>query len=233
MKRLLISLLALFSTGALNAQFIVGWSGGWAPSRELNREIYVYNLLNGPNLKKEMGEVHWYQGVVAGFTTPGEGKFVELLYNRKRCLVTSEFDSAGVPMQRQLKVLCNTWNLGIGFRSDGWTVGLSWDFGRFKGKGRRGPESGIGDLPFDRLWVLDKTRLLGIAAARLFCQETIFVQRDFGPVGVRAFVQIAGTYNDMDGLDAWLFGGDLNYAVAQRQGFANFGVAVTVKVGKQ
>ena len=233
MKRLLIMLFATICAQQQQAQFVVGWSGGYALCRELNREIYVYNAVNGPNLDKEMQPVHWYQGVLIGFRSPGEGPFVELLYNRKRCKVTSEFDSSGIAMARELKVLCNTYNFGIGYKKNNWAIGLSWDFGRFKGKGRRGPQDAIADMGFERLWVQDRTRLIGIAVARLFCQETIFVERSMGPVGIRAYIQLPGTPNRMDGLDFWLFGQELNYAESQEERFVNFGAAITVTLGKK
>src|ERR1044071_1771464 len=202
MKRIAIIALLLLSFMA-RAQFTIGWSGGYALCRELNREIYVYDQINSA-LTKEMKPVHWYQGLVIGFQTPGDGIFGELTYNRKRATVSSEWDSSGVEMTRQLKVLCNTYNLGVGFRSNGWAIGISWDFGRFKGKGRRGPKSSIGDQEFERLWVQDRTRLYGIAIYRLFCQETFFVERNFGFVNFRMYAQFPGVSSQLDGLDSWM-----------------------------
>src|ERR1041385_3457676 len=106
----------LFYTTCVSAQFEIGWNGGYANPQELNREIYVYNAINstGNGLKKEMPAVHWYQGLVVGFESPGDF-FGELKAVRRSCMVSSEFDSAGVAMKRQLKVQANTLNLGCGY----------------------------------------------------------------------------------------------------------------------
>lgn len=230
MKKTGILVLLLLSVAA-RAQFIIGWSGGYALCRELNREIYVYDQINGA-LTKEMKPVHWYQGLVIGFQSPGDGPFGELTYNRKRAMVSSEWDSSGVEMTRQLKVLCNTFNLGFGYRNSGWTIGISCDLGRFKGKGRRGVKSSIGDQEFERLWVLDRTRLLGIAVYRLFAQETIFVERNFGFINFRLYAQLPGMSSQLDGLDTWMFGQDLNFGMHQHERFFNLGAQVTFSIGK-
>ncbi len=230
MKRILITILLLATFVPLSAQFIIGWSGGYAPNRELNREIYVYNAINGHNLDKKMGEVHWYQGPVVGIRLPRDGGYVELLYNRKRSKVSSDFDSSGVAMNRELKTLLNTWNFGFGFGNDLWTIGGSFDVGRYKGFGRRGTSSGIGDLPWDRIWTLDNTRILFISV-RTVITETIFVERHFGFMNVRLFAQFPGVSTEMDGLDGWLFGSDLNYAKAQKQRPFNVGAMITLSIG--
>src|SRR5688572_529835 len=113
MKRLFFIVLVALLPVAAQAQFVLGWSAGWSPCRELNREIYVYNAINGA-LSDKMEEVHWYQGPVIGLRMGEDGGFVELLYQRKRCKVASEWDSAGVTMTREMKTLCNTYNLGFG-----------------------------------------------------------------------------------------------------------------------
>lgn len=230
MKRIFFLLLALITIGEARAQFIVGWSAGYAPTRELNREIYVYNAINGHNLTKEMNEVHWYQGPVVGFRYTASDGFIELLYNRKRTVVGSEFDSSGVEMTRELKTLLNTWNFGIGRGNEEWTIGCSFDFGRYKGFGRRGTKSAIGDVAWDKLWVLRSTRILFIST-KLVLTETIFIERHFEFINVRLFAQFPGISVEMDGLDSWLFGGDLNYASAQKQRPFNIGTSITFSIG--
>ncbi len=234
MKKLLVILIALGGVVQLHAQFIFGWNAGWAPCRELNREIYVYNQINKHGLEKEMGEVHWYQGPVIGFRSGSdEGGFVELLYSRKRCKVGSEFDSAGVSMSREIKTLCNTFNLGFGYQSDGWRIGVSVDAGRFKGFGRRAPTSGIGDVEWDRIWVQDKRRLVGISIYRLYLAETIFIERSLadGILNVRAYCQLPGTNAQLDGLDEFLFKQELNFGNYQHEIFWNFGASITIAIG--
>lgn len=234
MKRLIILLLAILGMEQLHAQFVFGWSGGWAPCRELNREIYVYNQVNKHGLDKEMDAVHWYQGPVIGFRAGDEdGGFVELLYTRKRSKVASEFDSSGVAMTRQIKTLCNTYNLGFGFQSSGWRIGMSFDFGRFKGFGRRATVDGIGDTPWDRIWVLDKKRLIGISIYRLYISETVFVERSLadGLINIRAYCQLPGTKAQLDGLDWFLFKDELNFGNYQEQSFWNFGASLTIAIG--
>ena len=230
--RLLLFCSAFLLTASLSAQFVFGWSGGYAMPHELNREIYIYNAINGA-LKKEMPEVHWYQGPVIGFRSGNDGPYVELLYNRKRALVASEFDSSSVPMRRELKVLYNTWDLGVGYKSNGWGIGTSFDAGRFKGKGRRGPEATIGDQDFEKLWVLDKTRLLGIAVYQLSIAQTVWVERSFGPATLRFYFQFPWMRSQMEGLDTWLFGGQLNFKTYNVDRFTNFGTSLTIYLGKK
>ena len=91
---------------ALPAQFIVGWNAGYALALELNPTINVYNALN-TTLTKSMNEVYWYQGPVGGVRF-GDEIFFELLYSRKRLLVSSGWDSVGVGMVQQLKVVVNS-----------------------------------------------------------------------------------------------------------------------------
>lgn len=230
MNRLVFLLLFCCSADVISAQFIVGWSAGYAPTRELNREIYVYNAINGHNLSKEMAEIHWYQGPVVGWRIGNSESYVELLYNRKRSKVSAEFDSSGVLMTREMKTLINTWNFGFGLGNDQWTFGGSFDFGRYKGFGRRGVESTIGDESWQYLWHIDKTRILFVSV-RLLLTETIFIERHFGFMNVRLFTQIPGISVEMDGLDSWLFGGDLNFAMAQKQRPWNVGLMVTFSIG--
>lgn len=234
MKRLLILILAALGFVQLPAQFVFGWSGGWAPCRELNRELYVYNQINKHGLDKEMGAVHWYQGPVIGFRSGNDdGGFVELLYSRKRCKVGSEFDSAGVAMTREIKTLCNTYNLGFGFQAGDWRVGFSFDGGRYKGFGRRSAKDAIGDTEWDRIWVQDKKRLYGISIYRLYIAETVFVERIFadGLINVRAYCQLPGTKAQFDGLDWFLFKQELNFGNYQEESFWNFGASVTFAIG--
>lgn len=231
MKRLLICILALTGSAQLHAQFIFGWSAGWSPCRELNREIYVYNAINGA-LTDKMEEVHWYQGPVIGFRSgKGEGGFVELLYQRKRCKVGSEWDSAGVAMTREMKTLCNTYNFGFGYQGNGWRIGMSLDGGRFKGFGRRGAQDGIGDVAWERIWVVDNKRLYLFSIYRLYLSETIFVEKEMGVLNARFFWQLPGTKANLDELDEWMFGSDINYGNDQEQSFWNFGMAITIALG--
>lgn len=231
--RLLFVLSACLVLYNLSAQrFILGWSGAYATPHELNRELYVYNAINRSGLKKEMKMVHLNQGPAIGMRF-GDEKYFELLYSRKRSLVASEFDSSGVAMTRQLKVLLNTWNFGIGINKNGWGIGTSIDLGRFKGKGRRGPEDGIKDQDFKKLWVLDSKRLVGIAIYQLTLAETFYVERSFGNfMGLRLYAQIQYTKIQMDGLDAWLFGGGLNYAEFNSDRFNNYGAMLYFNFGK-
>lgn len=217
---------------SLSAQFVFGWTGGYGSPRELNREIYIYNAINGA-LKKEMPQVHWFQGPVIGFRAGGDGGYVELLYHRKRTLVASEFDSSNVAMRRELKVLYNTWNLGFGYNPNGWGIGTSIDAGRFKGKGRRGPEETIGDQDFKKLWVTNKTRMLGIAVYQLSLAQTVWVERSFGPATLRFYFQFPWMRSQMEVLDYWLFGGQLNYKTYSVDRFVNFGTSLTIKLGKK
>lgn len=232
MKRILLMITLVLAAAYGKAQFVFGWSGGYAPNHELNRMIYVYNEINKHNLTKEMGPLHWYQGPLIGVRTADEGAFMELLYSRKRTKVESEWDSSGVTMTREIKALCNTFNFGFGFQSDGWRIGASLDLGRFKGFGRRGAEDGIGDQKWKRIWEVDKTRLW-LISVRLTCSETVYVEREIGGfVNVRLFAQLPGIGTDLDMLDDWLFGSDLNFGMNQEQNILNFGAAVTIAIGK-
>lgn len=231
MKRLLLFLCVLLSAREANAQFIIGWNAGYAPTRELNREIYVYNAINRHGLTKEMNEIHWFQGPVIGYRVQGDDGFVELCYNRKRSKVGAEFDSAGVGMSREMKTLVNTWNFGFGVGDENWTIGASFDFGRYKGFGRRGAQSGIGDQPWERLWTIDNTRLY-VISVRLIMSETIFIERHFGFMNLRVFAQFPGITSELDGLDYWLFGADLNYGMTQRQKIFNVGAMLTLSIGR-
>lgn len=231
---LILSLVLSLAVSGLSAQkrFVIGWSGGYAFPNELNRELYIYNAINRPNLKKEMPLVHWYQGPTLGMHF-GDDRYFELLYSRKRALVASEFDSSGVAMTRQLKVLLNTWNFGLGTRVNGWGIGTSIDFGRYKGKGRRGPESEIKSQDFQKLWVLDNKRLLGIAIYQLTIAQTFYVERSFGNfAGLRLYAQIHYMKMQMDGLDPWLFGRGLNYFVYNEGRFTNVGAMLYFNLGK-
>lgn len=223
---LLLSLLLSFQA---NAQFLIGWCGGYATPHELNREIYIYNEINSSNLTKKMKEVHWYQGPQIGFRY-GEERFGEFTYSRKRAMVRSEFDSAGISMTREMKVFCNTINFGFGIAGDGWRIGASFDFGRFKAFGRRDQTSLIKEEPWRRIWVINNTRIMGIAMYRLYLTETIFVDRTVGRFDFRLYAQLFGMKKELDGLDYWLFGTQLNYGLAQEERFTNYGITVFINL---
>lgn len=226
--KFLIPLLLLFTAPA-SAQFMIGYNVGHCNLRELNREIYVYNKLN-TTLTKEMHEIHWYQGPTIGIRTPGN-VFFEFMYTRKKASTSSSFDSSGVDMKRQVKVYGNTFNFGIGYRTDdGWGIGGSMDFGRFKGFGKRGPEETIKDAEWKRLWVQDNTRLVGISV-RLYFSATFWVEKTFGIATVRLYTQPMAFKQTMDGLDTWLFGAELNYAKGNDESFKNTGIAVYLNIG--
>jgi hypothetical protein len=224
--KILIPVFLLFIVQT-NAQFMIGYTAGHCSPRDLNREIYVYNVLNNP--VKPMKEINWFQGPTFGFRTPGSPYF-ELMYSRKKATTESTFDSAGVVMNRQMKVYGNTFNFGFGARVDGWAFGASMDFGRFKGFGRRGPEETIKDQDWRRLWVVDNTRLLGISV-RLYFAATIYVEKTFGIMSVRLYTQPLAFKQPMDGLDRWLFGADLNYANPNEEAFKNTGIAIYLNLG--
>jgi hypothetical protein len=227
--------LVLFAWPSLvDAQLIFGWSAGYANPKEINRAIHVYNSVHSQTLSKEMQPVHFNHGLVAGYRIGSDG-FVELLYTRKVATVSAQADSAGVLLERQLKVLSNTWNFGGGVALDSrLRIGLSVDVGRFKGRGRRGPESTIGDQEFQKLWVLDDTRLLGISAYKLYMASTVFAEMDFGLIGLRVYYQFAFLRNQMERLDSWLLSGQtLNWGTYLDDKFSNAGVMLTLQLGKR
>jgi hypothetical protein len=227
-----IVFLLLLSGIKMQAQFFIGYTGAHTNPRELNREIYIYNQINGSNLKKEMPGVHWLQGPSIGFRSKDD-LFLEIQYSRKKGMVKSEFDSAGVPMNRQMKVYSNTYNFGIGYRSNGWGIGCSVDFGRYKGFGRRGTSAGLKDLAWEHLWVIDHTRILGISV-RLYMAGTVWVERSFGElVTLRLYSQLGFMKMRMDGLDHWMFGGDLNYGMPSEEKLSSTGVTLFLNFGKK
>jgi hypothetical protein len=240
MKRnIRLSLLFVALPFLLNAQaFILGWSGGHANPKELNRTIYVYNSVNASGLTKEMKQVHWVQGPFIGFHV-GTGVYGEFCFSHKQQVVASEFDSSGVAMMRQMKVISNTMEFGMGVRQDGWGFGGSIGIGRFKGKGKRGPSEGIKDMEYQKLWTIDDTRLAGIKVYQLYLTETIFVERSFGGfLTMRLYAQLSASRNPMDGLDPWFFGdfgpidSYLNWATAEGENLVNYGVTVYLGLGK-
>jgi hypothetical protein len=230
MQRLLVIFLCTVLCSKLPAQLIVGWSGGYGNPQELNRVLYIYNAVNRQGLSKEMQPVHWNQGFAGGYRLGGE-LFFELLYSRKRILVHSEFDSSGVAFERQLKVLSNTWNFAMGYQDEHAAIGLSIDFGRFKGLGRRGPTAGIDDQTFEKLWVLDKTRFLGISGYKLYTSVTAFAELKYGIIALRAYVQYALMRNQMERLDTWLLGSQLNFAEFEHDKYSNAGLMVSIQIG--
>jgi hypothetical protein len=230
MRLLKIILLLLFFTCRVQAQFMVGWTGGHCNPRELNKEIYTYNVLNSANTKA-MHELHWFQGPTFGIRA-GDDVFFELMYNRKKATTAAEFDSAGVPMVRQMKVFGNTFNFGFGTKVGNWAFGGSMDFGRFKGFGKRGQEATIKDQDWRRLWVVDRTRILGISV-RLYFAGTFWVERSFGILTVRLYTQPIAFKQTMDGLEGWFFGADLNYGKGCDEAFKNTGIAIYLNLGKK
>ena len=235
MKKYFIAGVVCLLVNVTHAQFVIGWSAGYANSHELNRTIHVYNSVQSSTLSKEMQMVHFNHGLIAGFRFGGDDGFAELLYSRKVASVSAEADSSGVTLERQLKVLSNTWNLGGGYRiTENFRIGMSFDLGRFKGKGRRGPKSSIGDQEFEKLWVLDNTRIFGIHAYKLYCATTAFAELNFGMVGFRVYYQWALTKNKMDGFDYWLLSGQtLNWEESLYDKFSNAGVMLTLQIGKR
>jgi hypothetical protein len=231
--RILLAAFLLLGLKA-NSQFLLGYTAGHTGLRELNREIHIYNEINGSALAKEMHPLHWYQGPTIGFRT-GDAVFFELTYNRKRVRTESSFDSSGVAMHRQIKVYCNTFNFGFGAMVDGWGFGGSMDFGRFKGFGRRGPEETLKDTPWQRLFVVDNTRLAGISV-RLYFAATFWVERRVGIVSVRLFTQPLAFRQPMDGLDRWFFPNryyltHMDYAQPNEEHFLNSGISVFLNIG--
>ncbi len=227
----LVFLFALFSaTAPLSAQFIIGWSAGYGDPQELNREIYLYNAINKSGLTKEMNEVHWNQGLAIGVRSPTD-VFFELLYSRKRIKVHSEFDSAGVAFERQLKVLSNTLNFGMGVQDEKWAFGMSFDLGRFKGRGRRGAASSIGDKEYTDLWVLDDSRFYGIKYAKLYAGLTAFAELRLGLFAARFYVQWMFSKNQMDGLEYWLFNENLNFEKYEMDKYSSAGLMLSFQFG--
>jgi hypothetical protein len=224
---ILIPLFLLFMLRA-DAQIMIGYTGGRCHMPELNREIYIYNVMNSP--VKPMKELHWFQGPTIGFRSPGS-PFFEVMYSRKKASTMSVFDSSGVVMNRRMKVYGNTFNFGFGARTNsGWGFGGSMDLGRFTGYGKRGPEETIKDQEWQRLWVVDKTRILFISV-RLYCAATFWVEKTVGIMTVRLYTQPLAFKQEMDGLDKWFFGGDLNYAKGNEEKFGNTGIAVYLNLG--
>ena len=220
----------LFSFQAFS-QLVIGWSGAYMNPKELNREIHVYDKLNGSGLTKQMQNVHWCQGLVVGLQKGNDDFFGEITYNRKTCIVASQFDSAGIGMKRQMKVQSNSFNFGVGRRSNGFVYGASLDFGKDKGKGRRGQSSGIKKEKWNRLWTQDSNFLIQLQPGMTFYvgyQKKVF--------GIRIFYQWEFVKGLMDGLDHWMFGYPLNgtpaLPVGQETKFSNAGIALTISLGK-
>lgn len=232
---------AFLISANLSAQLIIGYNGGHTGLRDLNREIYVYNQINAHQLDKPMHELHWFQGPVVGFRTPGSPYF-EMTYNRKKVRTQSVFtdSTSGQEYNRQIKVYCNTFNFGFGVRVDDWSFGGSMDFGRFKGFGRRGPSASIKDTTWTRLFVVDNTRLIGISV-RLYFAATFWVERTVGILTVRLYTQPLAFRQPMDGLDNWFFpnrysadpggGGYIDYASPNEQNFLNSGISIFLNIG--
>ncbi len=225
--KFIILLLFVFAIRG-NAQFMIGYTAGHCSPRELNREIHIYNVLN-TELTKKMHEINWFQGPTIGVRSRSDVYF-ELMYSRKKASTFSKFDSSGVDMMRQMKVYGNTLNFGFGTRIDGWAFGGSMDFGRFKGFGRRGPEASIKDLAWQRLWVVDNNRILGISV-RLYFAFTFYVEKTIGIATIRLYSQQLAFKQGMDGLDNWLYGAGLNFGKDQEDSFRNTGIAVYLNIG--
>lgn len=230
MKKTLFSLLFLFS-GMLHAQFYVGWNGAHGNPRELNREIYVYNTVNRSGLTKEMANVHWSQGLVLGYKTTGD-VFFDLQYIRKAAVVSSEFTSNGVDMKRQIKTQLNTLNFGAGVQSGSFVFGGSFDFGKYKGKGKRDDKTLIKKDDWTKLWVVDGSFLVKCTPGL-----TAFIGYQPGRLGVRLFYQFQLFRLQYDRLDPWLFGAPLNgtpdFPFAQEDRFNNLGIEATFSFGKK
>jgi hypothetical protein len=242
MRRLkfILPLVLLFAING-QAQLIIGYTAGHTGLRDLNREIYVYNQINAHQLDKSMHELHWFQGPVVGFRTPGNVYF-ELTYNRKKASTRSVFTdtASGTEFNRQIKVYCNTYNFGVGFRADGWSFGGSMDFGRFKGFGRRGPGSSIKDTAWTRLFVVERTRIIGISV-RLYFAATFWVERTVGIATIRLYTQPLAFKQPMDGLDSWFFPnryatdpaghGDMDFGAPNEEHFLNSGISIFLNIG--
>jgi hypothetical protein len=208
---------------------IVGYNAGYGFARDLNRELYIYNAINGHQIKKEMGPAHWFKGPTAGFRIGNEA-FYELLYTWKACNVHSEFDSANVPFVRQLRVYQYSFQHAMGIRVGNVSFGASVDYGRFRGKGRRGPESGIKDQEWEMIWKNENP--FGLLSLVIPTRYTLFTEFHWGLGAVRLFCQFAPMQSDLGYLDHWLFGTYLNYGKYMRDHFTNFGVMVSLHVGR-
>jgi hypothetical protein len=240
MRRLkfLLPVFLLFVLKA-NSQFMIGYTGGHTGLRELNREIHIYNEINGSNLKEPMHPIHWFQGPVIGIRG-GDDVYFELSYNRKKARTESSFDSLGEPYHRQIKVYSNTFNFGFGKHVGKWAFGASMDFGRFKGFGRRGPEASLNDSAWTRLFVVQNTRIIGISV-RLYFAATFYVERTFGIATIRLYTQPLAFRQRMDGLDNWFFpnryaadpggGASMNYAEPNEEHFINSGISIFLNLG--
>ncbi|MCX6312775.1 MAG: hypothetical protein NT084_14225 [Bacteroidetes bacterium] len=226
--RFLSALFLLFSL-PIHSQFIVGWNGGYAFVPDLNKEIYIYNEINKSGLKKEMNLVHLNHGPALGARIGGD-LFYEFLYSWKGASVTSKFDSANVPMVRQLKVYQYSFNFGFGFRANGWTIGASFDFGRFRGKGRRGTEANIKNIAFEKLWT--DPNPFGLLSRIVPVHYTIFAEYKYKIFGFRPYVQFAAMKIDLGTLDYWLLGTYLNYGEFMQEKFVNCGMMVSIQIGK-
>ncbi|MEO5642134.1 MAG: hypothetical protein ABIS12_02345 [Bacteroidia bacterium] len=237
--KLILLVLLIFAVKA-NAQFLIGYTGGHTGLHELNREIYIYNEINGSNLKERMHPIHWFQGPTIGVKM-GDEVYFEFLYTRKKARTESSFDDTlGVPYHRQIKVYCNTFNFGIGKKVGDWSFGGSLDFGRFKAFGRRGPEASLKDSTWTRLFIVDNSRIIGISV-RLYFATTIWVERTFGIATIRLYTQPFAFRQEMDGLDNWFFpnryasdpggGAHMNFAKPNEEHFLNTGISIFLNIG--
>ncbi|HTL82796.1 MAG TPA: hypothetical protein VL651_13880 [Bacteroidia bacterium] len=234
---LFLLIFSFFVTTSLSSQVILGWSGGYAPDREINRNIYVYNTINTPGLTKQMPEMHYYQGPVVGFRAASDDGYLELLWNRKWASVSSEFDSSGVPMQRELRSRVNTFNWGGAYSIDGWSAGMSFDFGFCKGMGKRAAKDGFKDRDYEWLWTPE--HFLRLVNRILPDGNTIWIERDLGKfAAVRIYAQMFWIATDLTSeksgnkIDYWFFGSELNYANPMVQRFNNYGLEIFLKLGK-
>lgn len=199
--------------------------------------IYVYNSVNAPNLSKQMPEMHLFQGPAIGFRRTFDDGYLEMVYNRKMSCVTSEFDSAGVPMQRQLKFVSNIYNWGGAVSANGWSAGLSFDFGFCKMKGKRAAKDGFGG--FDYTWITTPERFLRFINRILPDANTVWIERDLGRIAsFRLYAQMFWFPTDMwseksgETIDHWFFGGNgLNYGMHMVQRFNSFGAVLYLKFG--
>jgi hypothetical protein len=213
------------------AQFQVGYKFGyWNPS-EINRVIYLYNEVNDNgvyHLEKRMPQVHWFQGISVGFGFTEDNFFSELRWTNRHSVVSSKFkDKDGIIQERSLKLRSNFLDLGFGFATENFKIGLSMGIGNFKGWGKPFPNQPADE--YTKLFQIDNNLLIRTQAG-----FTPFMQFNFAKVvGFRIFYQIAAMQMNLDYIDSWLVGKQV-ISLGELEGKgSNFGVELSINLGNK
>lgn len=225
MKKLLILFGLLVPVIALGQNGLrIGYGAYYGNLKDMNRVIYIYNQTG--NFSKPMNYLRATYGLSVAWVVESSDFGMELKWQNRHRVIHSEWIENNERYRREVKFRSNFLSYGFYGISDNTYYGMSFDLGNFKAWTRRGIDTEIDQVDYDKVFVMDHEWLFSWQFG-----NTFFIGFRAGPVAVRFSYQLTWLTRHLDHIDNYLIGGNIEDYNSLEDKYDNLGIELLFTIG--